>query len=298
MSTWWSWTTAISLLVGFGSGILAALLGVGGAVVTTPVIRFMGATPIESVGSTVPAILPGAISGSLRYHREGYIRYRIAAVIGACGIGFSALGAWVSGQVDARLLMVATAFLVIWSGSSMVRRGRRVSAGLRAIAASESASGSGGGTAATLHRPADEPPTLEGDEPPSADDRVPDPPLPVMVGLGVVAGFLAGLLGIGGGIVLTPGLTIGAKLPVKHAVATSLAAVSFMSISALATHIALGHVAWRFALPLAIGIIPGARVGARITVDASEAAMYMICGSLLGVFGVIYLGRELFDLFF
>ena len=65
----------------------------------------------------------------------------------------------------------------------------------------------------------------------------------LLAALGVAAGFLAGLLGIGGGLVLTPGLTVLARLPVRVAIATSLTAVAMMSTTALATHIALGHVA-------------------------------------------------------
>lgn len=102
----------------------------------------------------------------------------------------------------------------------------------------------------------------------------------------------AGLLGVGGGIVLTPGLAFVGRLPVKHAVATSLTTVAFMSVSALITHVALGHVDWRFAVPLALGIVPGARLGASITIGASERTMRLVAGSLLLAIGVIYFGRE------
>ena len=114
-----------------------------------------------------------------------------------------------------------------------------------------------------------------------------------MVGLGVVAGFLAGLLGVGGGLILTPGLTLGLRLPVKHAIATSLAAVAMMSTTALVTHIALGHIDWRFAVPLAVGIVPGARLGSRVTVGASEQAMRTSSGALLVLVAMVYLGTEL-----
>ena len=103
---------------------------------------------------------------------------------------------------------------------------------------------------------------------------------------------VTGLLGIGGGLILTPGLTLGLRLPVKHAIATSLAAVAMMSTTAVVTHIVLGHVNWRFALPLAIGIVPGARVGAHITVGASEQLMRLVAGSLLIVVSIIYLAGE------
>lgn len=259
-------STYLVLLAGFGSGVLAAVLGVGGAVITTPFIRFLGATPIASVGSTVPAILPGAIAGSLRYHREGYIVWPVALTCGASGVAFAALGAWVAGLVDARWLMVVTALLVLWSGASLLRSSRR------------------------------QLPTAELEGIRTADVAQRTHPA-LLVGIGVTAGFLAGLLGIGGGLVLTPGLTLGVRLPVKRAIATSLVAVALMSVAALVTHVALGHVDWRYALPLAVGIVPGARLGAHITVGASDHTMRRVAGALLIVLALVYLSRELAGIF-
>ena len=282
--------SAIILVVGFFSGVLASLVGVGGAVITTPLIRFMGATPIAAVGSTVPAILPGAISGSLRYRREGYIQWRPALLCAGGGLFAAIGGAWVADVVDARALMILTAVLVLWSGGMLLRgqasaktnRDPGSSAGVGTYGSVNSAApgpDSAGTGSAGSH--------IEGSIHPSSVAPA------VFLVLGVFSGFLAGLLGIGGGVVLTPGLTILGKMPVKNAVATSLTSVAVMSVSALTTHIALGHVDWRFALPLAIGIVPGVRAGAAITVGSSEQRMRTITGSLLVVIALFYLGREL-----
>ena len=58
----------------------------------------------------------------------------------------------------------------------------------------------------------------------------------------------------------SPGLL---KLPMKLAVGSSLVAVAIFSVPALVTHALLGHIDWRFALPLVVGVVPGAQVGAR-----------------------------------
>ncbi len=280
-----TWTSLAILIAGFFSGILAGVLGVGGAVLTTPFIRFLGASPIASVGSTVPAILPGAFSGAIRYHRARLVDWRVACTCGLSGMAFAALGGWVADIVDARWLMVVTALLVMWSGIHLFRAGH--------------------GDAPIVD---DEPVALDGQ--PGLDDlgfvdaaaqgprgSTRRASFPLLVGMGMVAGFLAGLLGIGGGIVLTPGLTLVVRLPVKRAIATSLAAVAMMSTTALATHIALGHVSWRFALPLAAGVVPGVQVGARITIAASDRATRVACGALLMVLSVIYLVSELAHIF-
>lgn len=276
------WVTLAVLVAGFGSGVLAAVLGVGGAVITTPMIRALGATPIAAVGSTVPAILPGALSGSLRFHREGYIVWPVALTCGVSGMSFAVLGGWVADIVDARWLMILTAVLVMWCGVSLLRDGLRTNAAERADAAVEAG--------------ADPDDLVVSDGGAGTEGGVAIQPrggVPAMVALGVGGGFLAGLLGIGGGLILTPGLTLGLRLPVKHAIATSLAAVAMMSTTAVVTHIVLGHVNWRFALPLAIGIVPGARVGAHITVGASEQLMRLVAGSLLIVVSIVYLAGEI-----
>ena len=64
-------------IAGFFTGVLSGMFGVGGAVVSTPAIRALGATPLEAVGCTLPSIIPSAISGTLRYQREGLIHCRV-----------------------------------------------------------------------------------------------------------------------------------------------------------------------------------------------------------------------------
>ena len=68
-------------MVGVGSGVLSGMFGIGGAVASTPAIRVLGATPLEAVGSTIPSILPSAISGGFRYRREQLVQWRIVTWI-------------------------------------------------------------------------------------------------------------------------------------------------------------------------------------------------------------------------
>jgi uncharacterized membrane protein YfcA len=272
-----SWTSLAGLVIGFASGVLAALVGIGGAVITTPMLRVLGATPLQAVGSTVPAILPGAVAGSLRYHREGYIRWRAAGVIAAAGLPAAIGGALLADVIDAGWLMVITALLVIWSAGAMLRHARRERRATQPPASTTDTS------------PHEQPAT---DRRGAAPDHS-DPQTLKLFLIGLVAGFLAGVLGVGGGIVVTPALNLWVKFGAKEAVATSLAAVAAMSTSALVSHIALGHVAWQFALPLVIGIVPGARVGSRITVGASEARVRAMTGWFFLALGLVYLVREL-----
>ena len=94
--------------------------------------------------------------------------------------------------------------------------------------------------------------------------------------IGVAAGALSGLLGIGGGILMVPAFSTLVGLPLKETIATSLACVGVFAIPGTITHAIQGDINWTFALPLAAGVIPGARIGAHFTigVDRSHAALH------------------------
>jgi uncharacterized membrane protein YfcA len=86
--------------------------------------------------------------------------------------------------------------------------------------------------------------------------------------LGVGTGFLAGLLGIGGGMVMVPFITIilshrdvAPNLAVKMAIATSMATIIFTSISSVRAHHKRGAVRWDLVRGLAPGIVIGSMVG-------------------------------------
>lgn len=107
------------------------------------------------------------------------------------------------------------------------------------------------------------------------------------IGLGVVAGLLAGLLGVGGGIVIVPMLTFTfalQHLPQEHiqhlALGTSLATIVFTSVASLRAHHAKGAVNW----PVVRHITPGILVG---TLSGSWVAA-RLSGSFLKGFFVLF----------
>ncbi len=108
--------------------------------------------------------------------------------------------------------------------------------------------------------------------------------------LGVATGFLAGLLGIGGGMVLVPFITlilshrgVPADLAVKMAIATSMATIIFTSISSVRAHHRRGAVRWDLVRGLAPGIVIGSIV-------ASLGVFTLLKGSWLAlIFGVFVL---------
>jgi uncharacterized membrane protein YfcA len=267
------------IAVGFASGVLSGMFGVGGAVLTTPGIRLLGATPIESVGSTIPAVLPGALSGAWRYTRSHMVDWSVALPSGVLGAGFAVVGAEASDHVNGHYLMLFTAALLLWNGLSNVRSHAR---------SPERVAVPVGGTADA------EGPEVHEHAHALGHGRA-QKSLSVAL-IGAAAGLLAGLLGVGGGILLVPAYTGLLRMPAKRAVATSLVAVAIFSVPAMITHTLLGHINWAFALPLVVGVVPGAQVGAKVTIHGSETRLRFLMGLFFTVLALLYGAGEILSL--
>lgn len=245
----------LTLALGVVTGVMSAAFGVGGAVISTPGIRALGASALTAVGTTLPSILPSAATGTLRYAREGLIRWDVvawAAPVGAaCAIGGSLLSEAVPG--DGHWLMILTATLL----------------------------------ASTAYRMATRAPAADTA---NAADDVADPGVKPLhaAGIGAVGGLLSGLLGVGGGVFMVPAFSQVLELSTKATVATSLACVGLLAVPGTITHTLLGHIDWHFAIVLAVAVIPGARIGAALAIRASQRRLRLTVAWFLGAVAVIY----------
>lgn len=108
--------------------------------------------------------------------------------------------------------------------------------------------------------------------------------------LGFLAGLLTGFLGIGGGVVMTPGLVL-LGVPMHAAVATSLVGVIGNGFFAAITQAILGL--WpamlRIGLPLAAGAMVGGRLGAKLAIVTPADRLRRIFGLFLGLVGLRFL---------
>jgi uncharacterized membrane protein YfcA len=110
----------------------------------------------------------------------------------------------------------------------------------------------------------------------------------VFVGIGLGAGFVSGLLGIGGGLVIVPMLAGLLGMPLKRALGTSLLAIVALVIPGTITHAALGNIDWALFVVVAIGAVPGARLGATLAIAARERTLRILVGSFLALVAALY----------
>lgn len=251
----------LTLLTGVVTGLMSGAFGVGGAVISTPAIRLLGVSALFAVGTTLPAIIPSAVTGTVSYAPESLVRWSAVAWTGGAGVAAAVVGSllshWVPGE--GHWLMIATAGLI---GVTAWRMGHS-------------------------------------DQDPAADDSVspgdgPDRGRPaVLVGVGVAAGLLSGMLGVGGGVVMVPGFSEVARFPLKVAIATSLTCVGVLAVPSTLTHWALGDIDWRTAGLLTLGVVPGARLGAAAAIRARDARLRVAVAWFLGLVAVAYAVGEL-----
>lgn len=249
----------LTAALGIATGVLSGAFGVGGAIISQPGIRALGVAPLIAVGTTLPSIFPSAVSGALRYRSAALISWTAVRYTVPAGFIAAIAGALLSDVVpgDGHLLMLMTAGLLAFTAWRMYHGAR---AGPRADGADVG--------------------TTRGD------------PRIAYGAVGLVAGLLSGLLGIGGGVIMVPGFTGLAGLSVKAAIATSLVCVGAFAVPGTVTHALQDQIDWRVALVLTIAVIPGARLGAGLTLRATDRRLRYSVASFLGVIAVVYAVAE------
>jgi hypothetical protein len=114
--------------------------------------------------------------------------------------------------------------------------------------------------------------------------------------IGLVAGSISGFLGVGGGIVLVPALTLLLGFSMHDAIGTSLLAMAIYSVPGSAGHFLLGHVDVGLLVPIAMGSIAGAQIGARFTVKTGERKLRLLFSAFLFLVAIFMAVFEIFRL--
>ncbi len=113
----------ILLATGAVAGFAGGMLGLGGAFIMTPlqylVYTNMGFTPDVAIktafGTSLLVVLTTAISGAFRHHRERAVAWRMALIMGGCGLVFGLIGAILSGHIPGSTLKIVFGAIAIIS---------------------------------------------------------------------------------------------------------------------------------------------------------------------------------------
>ena len=320
---------AFGLLV----GTLSGMFGIGGGTMMIPLMNLVFRIPILTATATsLFVIAPTSLVGALRHVRQGSVDVRAALVIGASGALASVGSSLVSGYLPETLITLAAVAVIIYSAVTMVLNIRKAagaagggvgaSGGVRAAApggtvASGGAVGAVAAGATANSAAADAPAAATyaasgkaaagvGRDAAAADATAPHTSpknnsrfktrrgqLLAQVCLGLFAGFVAGIVGVGGGFVIVPISIAYFGYSFKQASGTSLLAIVLIVLPGILVHALLGHIVYLYGLALMLGSVPGADIGARIVARIPERAARIAFSLLLAVAGVMLLVNDL-----
>lgn len=112
-----------AIAVGLAGGIIAGLLGVGGGVLFVPgLVLFLGLDQHHAEATSLLAIVPVAIVGTIRQDRYGNVRRDDALLLGLLSVAGGAAGVALANAVSGRVLRDAFAALMILVAIQLVRR--------------------------------------------------------------------------------------------------------------------------------------------------------------------------------
>jgi uncharacterized membrane protein YfcA len=252
------------ILIGAAAGVFAGLFGIGGGIIIVPSLILLAGFPlVKATGTSLAAILlPVGILGVVAYCRAKIIDLRASAFLAAGLLMSVVVGAWLANTLPAELMRKFFALFCLyvgWNFIDPVRRFRK----WRGLA-----------VAARL-----EPETL------------PHPSPWPLLGIGVLAGVMAGMFGIGGGNIIVPLLTLVLHYPPKRAIATSLGAILFpFGIPGVLYYHRAGNLDLTAAAWIAGGLFIGTVFGALITISLPGRTVKL----LYGIFLLFVAGRFFF----
>ena len=251
----------IFLSLGFTVGLLSGLLGIGGGWLITPSLNAFGLPITSAVATGLTQMAGTSLLALLRHKKHGNLELKLGVVIGlsmilSVGLGKSLLveleKTGHAGLLTRSLYIFLLSFISLKMFKDLIfpkdekerkspfflffdifRRGPKIYISH---------------TKSEVH-------------------------LLLPIFLGVVAGFLSGIMGVGGGFLLVPAMASLLGLPTLNAVATSLVCVFFSGASGTFFYSLSGKVNWSIALILVIGSFFGSLIGVSSTQYIKEKAL-------------------------
>lgn len=240
--------TLIVLGISYAAGLLGSLVGVGGGIIVVPALTLLlGVSIQKAIAASIISVIATSSGAAASYVSERITNMRLGMVLEVATVSGALTGAYLAAVVSGRWLFMTFALVLFYTVWTMLRpKGHRVEPAPDRLADRLGLHGS------FFDRSLGQ----------QVDYRVSKTKLGFAVSY--VAGVASGLLGIGGGVLKVPVMNLAMGIPIKVCTATSNFMIGVTAATSAAVYLIRGEVLPFVAAPVAVGVLLGARTGARV----------------------------------
>jgi hypothetical protein len=230
------------VLIGLAAGVIGGGLGVGGGIILVPLLVAVGFDQHRAHATSLAAIIFIAVAGAISFGVSGEINVALGVTVGIGGVLGSVIGASVMHRVSPKALTIVFALVLLV-------------AAIRLITGADPLPGSSEFTAFAQTG--------------------------IALVIGVIAGFFAGLAGIGGGVVIVPASVLLLGLSQHEAQGTSLVAIVFTAVAGTAVNIRNQRVRPMDGLLAGLGGVAGSLIGSQLALAIEGRTLSLVFGFLV-----------------
>ncbi|HYK96581.1 MAG TPA: sulfite exporter TauE/SafE family protein [Candidatus Dormibacteraeota bacterium] len=254
------------------AGLIGALAGVGGGILIIPALTLLFGVDIHlAIGASIVSVIATSSGAAAAYVRDHLTNLRIGMFLELATTSGAVVGALLAGVVAPSLLYVVLGIVLLFSAAiQLARLGEE-------LAVPEPATG----LARRLALADSYPDVRLGREVAYSPRRI-----PVGFAMMALAGLVSGLLGIGSGALKVVAMDGAMRLPMKVSSATSNFMIGVTAAASAGIYLGRGDVDVRIASPVALGVLLGAFVGARVLGRLSNRHVRRIFVPVLAAIGV------------
>lgn len=258
--------TLIVLVGAFMAGLLGSLTGLGGGVIIIPLLTLgLGVNIHYAIGASIISVIATSSGSAAAYVKEGITNVRIGMFLEVATTISAIAGVIIASYINASAIMVVFGFILLFSAFMMLKK---------KIDHSNNEKTS---ELANYFKLNGSYPTEEGIKPYAVHN--------VVGGFAMmfVAGTLSGLLGIGSGALKVIGMDNIMKMPFKVSTTTSNFMIGVTAAASAIVYWHKGQIDPTIALPVSIGVILGATLGAKILLKTKTGQLKMIFAVVIAI---------------
>jgi uncharacterized membrane protein YfcA len=265
-------TLEFTLVVAVGSflaGMLGSLTGLGGGVVIVPLLTLMFGVDIRyAIGASLVSVIATSSGAAAAYLREGYSNMRVGMFLEIATTVGAVSGAFLAGYLHTSIIAIVFGVVLLYSAYTTTRKEANVVAEMPPD------------RIATMLR-------LDGTYPcPDGLKSYHVRNVPIGFGLMYVAGVLSGLLGIGSGAVKVLAMDQAMKIPFKVSTTTSNFMIGVTAAASAGIYLRRGYIDPALAMPVMLGVLAGALLGARILPGAKVRTLRIVFGVVIAALAI------------